>query len=266
MSTVLPRKPTGPEEATHRYERRPFPMDDIPDPSDLIDNDGVPLETDWHRLEITLLNDTVQQHMGERRDYFAGGNMFIYFSREQARNKDYRGPDFFFVKNTALEKPRRYWAVWEERGQYPDLIIELASPSTIKEDRTFKKEIYEKKFQTAEYFIYDPDNDVLEGYRLGQGGYEPKKPNEHGWLWCAELDLWLGKWSGSYLGKPYTYLRWYDADGTLIPTGEEAQSERAERERERAEVWSKRADDAEAELGRLRALLAARGEHKNGGA
>jgi hypothetical protein len=32
----------------------------------------------------------------ERQDYFVGGNMFIYYSRRQVRNRDFRGPDFFW--------------------------------------------------------------------------------------------------------------------------------------------------------------------------
>lgn len=230
----------------------PFPEP----PTDLIDNDGVPLESDWHRLEMTLLIDSVTQRMGERRDYFVGGNMFVYFSEVQARNLDYRGPDFFFVDGVPFDKPRKYWAIWDEGGKYPDVIIELGSHTTIKYDRTIKKDIYEKLFKAPDYFIYYPEKDVFEGFTWTVAGYEPKIPNDKGWLWCNVLGLWLGRWSGAYQDKTYLYLRWYDRDGNLIPTIEEAAQQRAEVEKQRAEAEKQRAEAAEAELARLKSLLA----------
>lgn len=76
MSTIIPPHPTMPPEVSlpAAASMAAEPDHDFPHPpTNLIDNDGVPLESDWHRLEMTLLLDTVRQHMGERRDYFAGG-------------------------------------------------------------------------------------------------------------------------------------------------------------------------------------------------
>ena len=54
---------------------------DIPD-IDLPYDDGEPLESNWHRLQINLLGDALHQHWSERTDFFAGGNMFVYYSLE----------------------------------------------------------------------------------------------------------------------------------------------------------------------------------------
>lgn len=70
---------------------------EVPD-IELPDEDGEPLESNWHQLQINLLGDALDQHWQGRTDFFAGGNMFVYYSLEQARNRDYRGPDFFVVK------------------------------------------------------------------------------------------------------------------------------------------------------------------------
>src|SRR5689334_8039697 len=149
----------------------------------LIETDGVPSESHWHVLQIALLLDLVAYWLRDRNDYYAGGNMFIYFSEEQARNRDYRGPDFFFVDGVNRLPLRPYWAVWQEEGRYPDLIIELLSPTTAKEDRTTKKALYERTFHTSEYFCYDPDTEQLEGWRLGsRRRYQAIKKNERGWL------------------------------------------------------------------------------------
>ena len=132
----------------------------------LPDSDGVPLETPWHWAQIGLLVAVLYCRFRGRTDFFAGGNMFIYYSLEQAMNRDYRGPDFFFVNDVDGTRPRRFWAVWQEDSRLPDMIVELLSPTTAEEDRTTKRRIYERTFRTPEYFLYDPDTQQLEGYRL----------------------------------------------------------------------------------------------------
>ena len=99
---------------------------------DLIETDGEPLESDWHRAAIALLIEIVSWLFRERSDYYVGGNMFIYYSEEQARTRKYRGPDFFYVDGVKRLPQRPYWVVWREGGRYPDVIIELLSKKTEK--------------------------------------------------------------------------------------------------------------------------------------
>src|SRR3954447_15544694 len=112
-------------------------------PTDLPETDEQPLESAWHRDCMNLLIESVRVCLADRKDFYVGGNMFIYFSSEQVRNRDYKGPDFYFVSGVPRQPVRPYWAVWNEGGRYPDLIIELTSPSTATEDRTAKKALYE---------------------------------------------------------------------------------------------------------------------------
>jgi hypothetical protein len=169
--------------------------------------------------------------------------MFIYFSEEQARNRDYHGPDFFYVDGVNRLPMRPYWAVWQEGGRYPDVIIELLSPTTAEEDRTTKKTLYERTFRTAEYFCYDPDTKQLEGWRLGtRRRYRPIAADERGSMEVEELGLWLGTWKGSYKGYESVWLRFHDGEGKLVPILSEAAEQRAEA--------------AEAEVARLRERLA----------
>lgn len=205
----------------------------------LVETDGVPLESHWHVLQIALLIELVSYWFRDRDDYYAGGNMFIYFSEEQARNRDYRGPDFFYVDGVNRLPMRPFWAVWQEGGRYPDVIIELLSPTTAEEDRTTKRTLYERTFRTAEYVCYDPQTEQIEGWRLGsRRRYRTITPNERGWIEVEELGLWLGTWQGTYQGYEAVWLRFYDAEGRLVPT--------------QAEV----AAAAEAEVARLRERLA----------
>src|ERR1700677_4132923 len=141
------------------------------------------------------------RHLQGRQDYYAGGNMFIYYRSRTNKRIQFRGPDFFLVWGRPLKPMRRYWTVWKEDDHYPDVIIELGSPTTLKVDKGKKKSSYEKTFPTHEYFIYDPDKRKLFGWRLEDGRYQRIAPNEQGRLWCEELGLWLGLWHGEFQGK-----------------------------------------------------------------
>ncbi len=87
-------------EVIERYEVPELPTLDLPE------EDGIPLETNWNRAQINLLIDVVTHRWRERRDYFVGGKMFIYYSARQARNRDYKGPDFFLVRDVDGSIPR----------------------------------------------------------------------------------------------------------------------------------------------------------------
>ncbi len=102
---------------------------------ELVLEDGVPLETHYHRLQMVLFLELVYRRMVElgREDVFIGGDMFVYYSPEQARavaeeerqlalfeeglrpekpeKVAYRGPDAFLVKGAA----RRRRDIWYGR-------------------------------------------------------------------------------------------------------------------------------------------------------
>lgn len=39
--------------------------------------------------------ETLRSWWADRQGFYVGGNMFVYFSLQQVRNKDFRGPDVF---------------------------------------------------------------------------------------------------------------------------------------------------------------------------
>ena len=150
-------------------------------PGDLIANDGEPMEDGWHRSQMNLLIDSVHYHWRNRKNFYAGGNMFIYFSRQKVFNKDFRGPDFFLVKNCEWNPDRLYWALWDEAGRYPNLIVELLSASSKITDRVTKKALYGDTFKTPEYYIFDRKEPKLESFHLGpQTKYKPGESDKSG--------------------------------------------------------------------------------------
>jgi Uma2 family endonuclease len=52
----------------------------------------------------------------------------------------------------------------------PDLVVEIGSPSTRKRDETIKRRLYERA-GVAEYWVVDPDLDVVRVYRRADAGY-----------------------------------------------------------------------------------------------
>jgi hypothetical protein len=93
------------------------------------------------------------------------------------------------------------------------------------------------------------------------GHYQAIQPTEQGWLWSQQLEL--------YLGLVDNKLRFFSANGELIPSLEELaeqerqraeqEQQRAEQERQRAEQEQQRAERAEEEIARLKAQLRSQG-------
>lgn len=184
----------------------------MPDASQLESNEPE-MESSLHYAQLALLVTCLEWLWRDRSDFFIGANLTIYFSREQLKSRDFRGPDFFLVNHTE-QHPRRSWVVWEEGGQYPDLIIELLSDSTAQTDKNLKKQLYQDRFRTPEYFWFSPETLEFKGYRLVNQHYEAIAPNEMGYCWSETLGLFLGVRDGM--------LRYFVASGTLLPTPEEA--------------------------------------------
>jgi Uma2 family endonuclease len=224
---------------------------EMPDATQLL-SDEPEMESSLHYMQLLILVTCLEWLWRDRDDFFIGANLTVYFSRQQLRNRDFRGPDFFLVRNT-VRQPRNSWVIWEEDGRYPDLIIELLSNSTASVDRNLKKRLYQDRFRTPEYFWFSPETLEFQGFSLVGNQYQEVIPNQQGWLWSEVLGL--------YLGIHENKLRYFSFEGNLIPTPEEsAQQEyqRAEQEYQRAEQEYQRAEQeyqrAEQLAKRLKAL------------
>jgi Uma2 family endonuclease len=191
-----------------------------PTQHDLPCSDGNKMETYRHKLQMDLLIETLQPWIRARSDGFVSGDMFVYYSLEQVKNKDFKGPDFYAVLGVPKGE-RLSWVCWEE-GKSPDVVIELLSPSTAKYDKTKKKDIYQNAMKVGEYYWYDPfDSDDFKGFQIQNGRYQELQPDTQGNLPSHALGLQLVRWEGEYYDVAATWLRWAYPDGTLIPNREE---------------------------------------------
>jgi Uma2 family endonuclease len=204
-------------------------------------SDGKPMaETDFHCLIIMALRQTLDFHFADDPMIYVSGNLLMYYVRGD-RHK-HVSPDVFVVKGVEKKK-RLCYLTWEERKR-PNVIIEVTSKSTRKEDTDTKFVLYRDVLKVKEYFLFDPFGDYLKpdrlrGYRLRKGEYEAI-PSVDGRMPSKELGL--------HLERAGDDLRFYDlATSAWLLTPEE-RAEKAEREKAALEE----------EIERLRRLLAAR--------
>lgn len=192
------------------------------------ETDGEPMaETDKHRNLIVELIDNLKRHFASSEEVYITGNIMFYYL--EGVLEEVISPDVmvvFGVKNVE----RRTYKLWEEKT--PSAIIEIASHSTFKKDRTDKRELYES-LGVNEYFIFNPEYPKtlpsLLAYRLESAEYKSLKI-ENGRVFSQSLNLELvdtGNW-----------LRMFDRDkGKFVPTADELIEEgKAEIERLRAEL------------------------------
>jgi hypothetical protein len=132
-----------------------------------------------------------------------------------------------------------------DRGKPPDVIIEIVSNTTDGEDSS-KMDLYARQ-AIPYYVIYDPDHylspETLRCFVLVAGTYQPTDPGP----W-PNIGLGLRLWQGPFERVTDTWLRWCDANGVIIPTGEERANQardRACREQDRFNREKELADQAE---------------------
>jgi Uma2 family endonuclease len=53
----------------------------------------------------------------------------------------------------------------------PEIVIEIGSPATRKRDETIKRRLYERE-GVSEYWVVDPDIDVVRVYRSNDGRFD----------------------------------------------------------------------------------------------
>ena len=218
-------------------------------------SDGKPMaETPLHRdVMIDLIRTLEGYYAGDPMTYVSG-NMLMFF--EEGNRRRHLSPDVFVTRGIP-KKDRENYLMWEE-GKGPDLVIEVTSKSTRREDRQKKRDLYRDVLGVVEYFLFDPLAEYLrpplQGYRLIDGDYAPIGPVD-GRLPSAVTGLRLEAAGSS--------LRLYSpALGRWLPTAEdrvaeEAAARRAAEAAQQAAEAKSREDEAarraaEAEVERLR--------------
>jgi Uma2 family endonuclease len=195
--------------------------------------------------------------------HHVGGNLLTYWN--PANGNEHIAPDVFVALDAGPAR-RRTWLVWED-GKFPEVVFEIASPSTRNRDLGPKVTLH-GRLGAREYYIFDPLgrlNPIFRGYAR-RGGALARVPNPTGASISSAL---LGLESRVVDG----WLRVIDpATGQQVPTVEEereglrAEAEaRATQEAQARQEAEARAAQAEARLAALKAQMARRDEEQDDG-
>ena len=134
-------------------------------------SDGKPMaENDAQRDAIMYGIAALTRHFRDRRDVYVSGDLLVYYVEGNPRVSI--APDVFVV--FGVEKRRRLnYKLWEE-GRAPSFVLEVASPSTWRDDLGRKRSVY-ARLGVREYWQYDPLGEHLparlQGERLTPRGY-----------------------------------------------------------------------------------------------
>lgn len=217
---------------------------------------GEPASPDeFHALQAMLLSETFQPTTVAPDQFMTAMDLYLYY--DWKNTLWYKRPDWFAVVGVPRLHPQsgfRYsYVTWEE-GVPPLIVVELLSDGTEKEDLGLtvrdadgppvKWDVYERILGIPYYAVFSRDTDELRFFVLKNGKYIEVKDHD-GRLWIPEAGLFLGLWRGDYKWHDREWLRWCDADGNWIPTGEE----RAEQEYQRAEQTTRLARQERANAG-----------------
>ena len=208
-------------------------------------SDGKPLaENDAQLAAILYGVGALRVRYAGRSDVYVSGDLLIYY--EEGNPRVSVAPDVFVVFGVE-DRMRMNYKVWEE-GKGPDFVLEVASPSTWREDVGRKRGVY-AGLGVKEYWLYDPMGEhlkpALQGYRLVDGEYERQPLLE-------SLDRRLGLRSGTLgleLWAKGRKMRFRDPRTGLDLLSHHEEHDRAEREvaaRQR-EAAARRATAARAE-------------------
>ena len=134
-------------------------------------SDGKPMaENDAQRDAIMYGVAALTRHFRDRPDVYVSGDLLIYY--EEGNPRVSVAPDVFVVFGVE-KRPRLNYKLWEE-GRAPAFVLEVASPSTWREDVGPKRSVY-ARLGVREYWQYDPLGAHLparlQGERWTPSGY-----------------------------------------------------------------------------------------------
>ncbi len=219
----------------------------FPTHQDLPETDGTFVKNFQEHPQSLLLTDSLQpvlQRLHPDGQYCIGQDCGIYWRITDPPEKGAEAPDWFYVPNvppTLDGQVRRSYVLWQEIIP-PLVVIEFVSGDGAEERDnqpwSGKFWVYEQVIRPAYYAIYEVKKAAVLVYQLVGNRYHLLQPNDRGRYPLEPLGIELGIWMGRYQNMELPWLRCWEIDGSLLPTG----GERAEQEHQRAEQEYQRAE------------------------
>ena len=236
-------------------------------PSEDPEEPGLPDE--FHDLQPQLLSRTLRLSGYSSQEIYTASDLNLYY--DLAHPLWHKRPDWFLVVGVSRlyegESDRASYVMWQEKVS-PVAVVELLSPGTEADDLgrfapkppgvsadlkapPSKFEVYEQILKVPHYVVFNKRDSHLRYFRLVEGIYQEQAvATSNPRLWIAELEVGLAVWQGLFEGMPKSWLRWCDANGTLLLTDTEAalqeaavalqRQQQAELQQQRAELQMRR--------------------------
>jgi Uma2 family endonuclease len=223
----------------------PTPQISLPDHTQLPESDGTFVKNFQEHPQSIVLTSSIQPVLEKLHPdgrYCIGQDSGIYWKSTEPAEKGAEAPDWFYVPNVPplLDgEYRRSYVLWKE-SVAPLIAIEFVSgngseerdvtpppeneneidPKTGKKKKAGKFWVYERAVRIPFYAIYEVKKASVEVYHLVDGRYEMLLPNERSHFPIPPMGVELGIQFGTE-EPPVPWLRWWDADGNLLLTGDE---------------------------------------------
>jgi len=216
----------------------------------------------FHQIQPQLLNETFVPPNYPYQQVLVATDLYLYYDLEHTLW--YKRPDWFAVlgvpRGQTVSELRYSYVMWQEKVA-PYLIVELLSTGTEAEDLgkpqkpsrqplnspaqpqpPRKWEVYERILQVPYYLVYSRKRLKLQAFKLVNGRYQEVEITGQG-FWLPEVQLGIGLWAGRYQKVNGRWARFYDAQGSWLPTEAEARQAEAQA-RHSAEQQAKVAEEA----------------------
>jgi Uma2 family endonuclease len=212
-----------------------------PQPIVYPESDGKPMADNTKQGRwIVILFDNLLALLAEVADVFVAADVFWYPVEGEPKTRV--APDVL----VAFGRPRGdrgSYKQWEEGGVAPQVVFEVLSPSNDYAEMADKFDFYERH-GVEEYYVYDPDKNALVMYLRRGELLRRVRPGEG--LVSPRLGVRF------QLTEPEMTV--YRPDGRPFLSFVQLEAERVRAEEERRQAVE-RAEQAEAEVERLRRLL-----------
>lgn len=205
------------------------------------ESDGLPMAENTLQYEwITTIKGGLEAIFRDRPDVFVAGDLFWYPIEGDPNTRT--APDTMVV----FGRPpghRGSYRQWEEGGIPPQVVFEILSPGNRTGEMTRKLHFYDEH-GVEEYYLYDPDDVVLNGWQRVGDELVP----------IPDLDGWTSPLLGVRFDLSGPELRIDGPDGRPLQSYLELARQRDVLERQRDELARQRDDLArQREADRLRA-------------
>jgi len=204
----------------------------------LSDTEESVVGTSWHQDATSFLVEMVREVARRRGAPWGVCNQIALLGLQHENGTAYDPRPDVMVRARPLRSGRMSSITLAEAG-VPLFVAEVASRSTVSNDRGDKRHAYEA-IGVPEYVVFDPDGDllpdVLRAWRLEGGVYAPWRAEADGWWHSASLAIALEA------TRPFLGVRDRDGQRIALPSAVRARAQQLERAR--AEEARLRAEEA----------------------